>query len=148
MRKSTRWSRSSSSELDAMVMAPALPYLGNQGVKSDDNNPAPSKAKVDTGGSSFSESPKRLNFGDAQTLGIWNMFKNCDDPSAVTHMYRNYRDSKYCTVPKEHLRKMRDTMVRDMRENEAKASKPRKQTQTGRNCPTWNDPQLHIRRGA
>ena len=148
MRKSTRWNRSSSSELDAMVMAPALPYLGNQGVKSADNNPAPSKAKVDTGGSSFSESPKRLNFGDAQTLGIWNSLKNCDDPSHVSHMFRSYRDSKHCSVPRAILRHMRDVLIRDMREQNANSDNPRKQKQTGRNIPTWNDPQLHIRRGA
>jgi hypothetical protein len=147
MRKSTRWNRSAPHELDAMVMAPALPYLGDEGVSNRDNNPSPSKAKVDTG-ESFSESPKRLNFDDAQTLGIWNMFKNCDDPSAVAHTYRNYRDSKYCTVPKEHLRQMRDTMIRDMREHEAQSKRPRKQTQVGNNAPTWNSPQLHIRRGA
>jgi hypothetical protein len=43
---------------------------------------------------------------------------------------------------------MRDVMVSDMRENEAKAKKPRKQTQVGNNSPTWNDPSFHIRRGA
>ena len=128
-----------------MVMAPALPYLGDQGVKNQDNNPPPSQAKVDTG-ESFSES--RLNLGDAQTLGIWNMMKNADDPSHVAHLYRQYRDSKYCSVPKEHLRRMRDTMIRDMREHEKNAKRPRKQTQVGNNSPIWNDPQLHIRRGA
>ena len=146
MRKSTRWNRSEPHVLDEMVLAPALPYLGDQGVSNKDNNPTPSKAKVDTG-ESFSE-PKRLSLADPQTLAIWNFFKNADDPSHVAHLYRSNCQSKYCSVPKEHLRLMRDTMIRDMRENEAKAQKPRRQTQVGNNAPTWNDPQLHIRRGA
>jgi hypothetical protein len=129
-----------------MVMAPALPYLGDQGVKSIDNNPPPSKAKVDTG-ESFSE-PGRLNLSNPQTLGIWNLMKQADDPSHVSYIYRSHCDSKYCSVPKEHLRLMRDTMIRDMREHEAQAKKPRRQTQVGRNAPTWNDPSLQIRRGA
>ena len=146
MRKSTRWNRSEPHALDAMVMAPALPYLGDQGVKNKDNNPPPSQSKVDTG-ESFTE-PKRLSLGDPQTLAIWNFFKNADDPSHVSHIYRQYRDSKYCAVPKEHLRRMRDTMISDMREHEKTAKKPRRQIQVGNNAPTWNDPQLHIRRGA
>lgn len=146
MRTSTRWNRSPSNVLDQMVMAPALPYLGDSGVANADKNPEPSKAKVDTG-VSFTE-PSRLNLSDPQTLAIWNFFKTCDDPSHVAHTYRTYRDSKHCSIPKEHLRKMRDVMINDMREQEAKASKPRKQTQVGNNAPTWNSPQLHIRRGA
>lgn len=146
MRTSTRWNRSEPHALDAMVMAPALPYLGDQGVKSINNNPPPSKAKVDTG-ESFSE-PGRLNLSDPQTLGIWNLMKQADDPSHVSYIYRSHCNSKYCSVPKEHLRQMRDTMIRDMREHEAQAKKPRRQTQVGRNAPTWNDPSLQIRRGA
>jgi hypothetical protein len=146
MRKSTRWNRSEPHALDAMVMAPALPYLGDKGVSNKDNNPRPSQSKVDTG-ESFSE-PKRLSLADPQTLAIWNFFKNADDPSHVAHIYRQYRDSKYSTVPREHLRRMRDVMIADMRENEKNSSSRRKQTQVGRNAPTWNDPQLQIRRGA
>jgi len=119
------------------------------GVQSDDNNPEPSKAKVDTGVSNHSEEEMvRVNLADPQILGIWNMFKNADDPSHVSHLYRNYRASKYCTVPKNQLRRMRDVMISDMKEQNKQSEKPRKQTQVGRNAPTWNDPQLHIRRGA
>jgi hypothetical protein len=130
-----------------MVMAPALPYLGDQGVKSQSNNPSPSKSKVDTG-ESFAEPVGRLNLGNPETLAIWNFFKNADDPSHAAHIYRSYCNSKHCSVPKQHLRHMRDVIVSDMRENEKKTDKRRKQTQVGRNAPTWNDPQLHIRRGA
>jgi hypothetical protein len=146
MRNSTRWNRSEPNVLDAMVLAPALPYLGNQGVSNKENNPSPSRAKVDTG-ESFSEST-RLNLSDPQTLGIWNLMKQADDPSHVSHLYRQYRDSKHCSVPKEHLRRMRDVMVSDMREQEKSSPSRKKQTQVGRNAPTWNSPQFHIRRGA
>ena len=132
-----------------MVMAPALPYLGNSGVRNADNNPEPSKAKVDTGVSNHTEGGMtRVNLSDPQSLAIWNFFRNAEDPSHVSHIYRQYRDSKYCEVPKNHLRRMRDVMISDMRESEAKAKKPRKQTQVGRNAPTWNHPSLQIRRGA
>jgi hypothetical protein len=146
MRKSTRWNRSEPSALDAMVLAPALPYLGDKGVSNKDNNPQPSKSKVDTG-ESFSEST-RVNLADPQTLGVWNMMKNADDPSHVAFIYRSQCNSKHCSIPKEHLRRMRDVMIADMRENEKNSSSRRKQTQVGRNAPTWNDPQLQIRRGA
>jgi len=146
MRKSTRWNRSEPHVLDEMVLAPALPYLGDSGVSNKDNNPEPSKAKVDTG-ESFSE-PKHLSLADPQTLGVWNMMKNADDPSHVAFIYRSQCNSKYCSVPKEHLRHMRDTMVKDMREHERNSPTRRKQTQVGNNAPTWNSPQLHIRRGA
>ena len=43
------WKRSEATALDAMVMAPALPNLRPMGVKSLDNNPPPSKSKVDVG---------------------------------------------------------------------------------------------------
>lgn len=150
MRKSTRWNRSAPHELDAMVMEPALPNLRPMGVKNKDNNPPPSHAKVDTGVSNHSEEEDmvKVNLKDPQTLGIWNMFRNADDPSHVSHLYRQYKDSKYCAVPKNQLRRMRDVMIQDMRENEKKSANRRKQTQVGRNAPQWNDPQLHIRRGA
>jgi len=149
MRTSTRWNRSAPHELDAMVMAPALPYLGNSGVRNADNNPEPSKAKVDTGVSNHTEGGMtRVNLSDPQQLGIWNMFKGCDDPSHVSHMYRSYRDSDYCSVPKPILRHMRDTVIMDLKEQNKQSKKPRKQTQVGKNATTWNDPKLHIRRGA
>lgn len=149
MRTSTRWNRSPSHELDAMVMAPALPFLRPMGVHNADNNPPPSHSKVDTGVSNHAEGDMvRVNLADQQTLGIWNMFKTADDPSHVSHLYRNYKDSKYCSVPKDQLRRMRDVMIADMKEQNSKSDKPRKQTQVGNNAPTWNDPKLHIRRGA
>ena len=132
-----------------MVMAPALPNLRSSGVQSSNNNPEPSKAKVDTGVSNHSEEEMvRVNLADPQTLGVWNMFKNADDPSHVSFLYHNYKNSKHCSVPKNQLRRMRDVMISDMKEKNKESDKPRKQTQVGRNAPTWNDPQLHIRRGA
>lgn len=148
MRKSTRWNRSEPSALDQMVMEPFLPYLGDKGVRSANNNPSPSHSKVDTGVSFKEPKYQRINFADPQALAIWNFFRNADDPSHVAQIYRNYRDSKYCTLPKEHLRRMRDIMVSDMREHEKNSHKPRKQTQVGRNAPSWNSSDFHIRRGA
>lgn len=146
MRKSTRWNRSDSSALDAMVMAPALPYMGDSGVVNKANNPPPSRAKVDTGVSNHAEDSGRVNLKDAQTLGIWNLMKQADDPSHVSYLYRQYRDSKHCSVPKEHLRRMRDVMVSDMKEKEKETTSRRKQKQVGHNVPRWD--QLQIRRGA
>ena len=149
MRTSTRWNRSPSHELDAMVMAPALPFLRPMGVQSDDNNPPPSHSKVDTGVSNHSEGDMvRADLSDAQQLGIWNLMKQADDPSHVCHLYRSYKDSKYCTVPRAILRRMRDVMIADMKEQNKTSLNPRKQKQTGNNIPIWNDPKLHIRRGA
>ena len=90
----------------------------------------------------------RVNLADPETLGIWNMFKNADDPSHVSHLYRSYGGSKHCSVPKNQLRLMRDVMINDMKEHEKNSPNRRKQTQVGRNAPTWNSPQLHIRRSA
>ena len=147
MNNSTRYNRSSPTDLDAMVMAPALPNLAAAGVRSGPN-PPPSKSKVDTG-ESFSDSGIiKVNMSDPQQLGIWNMFKNCDDPSAVSHQYRSLRDSKNCSVAKPILRRMRDVMIQDMRENNSKEKNPRKQRQVGRNALHFNDPQLQFRRGA
>jgi hypothetical protein len=148
MRTSTRWDRSEHHELDAMVMAPALPNMRPMGVTNRDNNPSPSKAKVDTGVSFDEPEMVRVDLSDPQTLGIWNMFKNAEDPSHVCHLYRSYKGSKYCSVPKNELRRMRDVMISDMKERNSKSSKPLKQTQVGRNAPTWNHPSLQIRRGA
>jgi hypothetical protein len=90
----------------------------------------------------------RADLSNQEQLGIWNMFKGADDPSHVCHLYRSYKNSKYCSVPHNVLRRMRDVMISDMKEQEAKTKKPRRQTQVGHNAPTWNDPQLQIRRGA
>jgi hypothetical protein len=118
------------------------------GVQNKDNNPSPSLAKVDTGVSNHNEGMTRVDLKNAQALGIWNLMKNADDPSHVSHLYRQYKGSKHCSVPKDQLRRMRDVMISDMKEQNKTSSKPRKQTQVGRNAPTWNDPQLQIRRGA
>lgn len=76
---------------------------------------------------------------DTQAAGIWEFFMRCDDPSDVAHMYRSYRDSDRCTLPRENLRAMRDTMVNDMRESNRMSKKPRIQTQRGNNTPGYND---------
>jgi hypothetical protein len=53
---------------------------------------------------------------DSQVVGIWNMMLQSDDPSEVSRWYRSYRDSPHCSVPREKLRAMRDTMIIGMRE--------------------------------
>jgi hypothetical protein len=81
-----------------------------------------------------SEIESRLPAGtlaDAQALGVWNMMLQADDPGEVCRWYRTYRDSDHCTVPREKLRKMRDTMVEAMREANRKDGKPRKEKKAG-----------------
>jgi hypothetical protein len=93
----------------------------------------------------------KLNPGtlsDAQALGVWDMMLRADDPSEVSHLYRSYRDSGRCTLPKETLRHMRDVMVSDMREQNRKDPNPRVQTQRGRNTAAYNDGWQDHRRGA
>lgn len=68
---------------------------------------------------------------DAQSMGIWNMMLQLDDPSSVSHMYRSYRDSHRCTVPRQNLRSMRDAMILSMREANREDPKPRKERKTG-----------------
>ena len=68
---------------------------------------------------------------DPQALGVWNMMLQNDDPSDVAHTYRSFRDSKHCTVPREHLRAMRDAMVTSMREANRKDPNPRKEKKRG-----------------
>ena len=68
---------------------------------------------------------------DPQALGIWNMMLQCDDPSDVSHKYRSYRDSKQCSVPRQHLRSMRDTMITAMREANREDPNPRKEKKAG-----------------
>ena len=66
-----------------------------------------------------------------QELGIWSMLVQSDDPSEVSRWYRTYRDSKHCSVPREKLRAMRDTMVTAMREANREDSNPRKEKKKG-----------------
>ena len=68
---------------------------------------------------------------DAQTMGVWNMMLQSDDPSEVCRWYRTYRDSDHCTTPRQHLRSMRDTMIASMREANRKDSNPRKEKKAG-----------------
>jgi hypothetical protein len=84
---------------------------------------------------------------EAQTLGIWNMMLRCDDPGDVARTYRSYRDSKHCTVPRQKLRSMRDTMIADMRASNRKDPSPRKEKKMGVNIPTWWDA-MNPRKGA
>lgn len=70
-----------------------------------------------------SELEQRLPPGtlaDSQAMGIWNMMLQADDPSEIARWYRTYRDSKHCTLPREQLRAMRDTMITAMREENRK----------------------------
>ena len=85
---------------------------------------------------------------DHQSLGIWDMMTRADDPSAVSQLYRSYRDSNRCSLPKGKLRAMRDVMIQDMRETNKKDAKPRVQTQIGNNTPGYNDGWQDLRKGA
>lgn len=69
--------------------------------------------------------------GSAQALGIWDMMLRADDPAAVSHLYRSYRDSNRCTIPRQSLRHMRDVMITAMREANREDPKPRKERKTG-----------------
>jgi hypothetical protein len=68
---------------------------------------------------------------DPQSLGVWEMMWRNDDPSDVSHTYRTYRDSPHCTVPKQNLRAMRDTMITAMREANRQDPNPRKEKKAG-----------------
>jgi hypothetical protein len=68
---------------------------------------------------------------DPQALGVWEMMVRNDDPSDVAHTYRTYRDSPHCTVPKQNLRAMRDTVITAMREANRQDSNPRKEKKAG-----------------
>jgi hypothetical protein len=85
---------------------------------------------------------------DAQALGVWNMMLQCDDPSDVSHKYRSYRDSDYCSVPKERLRAMRDTMITAMREANREDPNPRKEKKKGKHYQGYNDGWMPERKGA
>jgi hypothetical protein len=85
---------------------------------------------------------------DAQALGVWNMMLQNDDPSDVSHTYRAFRDSSHCTVPREHLRAMRDTMVTAMREANRADPRPRKEKKKGVHYHTHPDGWMPKRTGA
>ena len=68
---------------------------------------------------------------DPQALGIWNLCLQADDPSEVAHWYRSYRDSEHCSVPRGHLRSMRDAMITAMREANREDPNPRKEKKAG-----------------
>ena len=88
------------------------------------------------------------SLSDAQALGVWNMMLQCDDPSDVAHKYRSYRDSSYCSVPREHLRSMRDAMITSMREANRKDPSPRKEKKAGVHYSTMPDGWMPRRTGA
>lgn len=68
---------------------------------------------------------------DPQALGVWNMMLRASDPSEVSHLYRSYRDSSHCAVPRESLRTMRDVMINAMRSENQKDPHPRKEKKAG-----------------
>ena len=76
---------------------------------------------------------------DAQALGVWNMMLQADDPSVVAFRYCSYRDSEHCSVPREKLRAMRDTMVTAMRESNRLDPSPRKEKKKGVHYNGYND---------
>ena len=86
--------------------------------------------------------------GDPQALGVWNMMLQNDDPSDVSHTYRSFRDSKHCTVPREHLRAMRDTMITAMRESNRQDPNPRKEKKKGKHYHHYPDGWMPRRKGA
>lgn len=85
---------------------------------------------------------------DPQAMGVWNMMLQNDDPSDVAHTYRSFRDSKHCTVPREHLRAMRDAMITSMREENRKDPNPRKEKKRGVHYSTMPDGWMPRRTGA
>jgi len=85
---------------------------------------------------------------DPQSLGVWNLMLQSDDPSEVAHRYRSYRDSDHCSVPKVKLRSMRDAMIISMREENKKDSNPRKEKKKGVHYNGYNNGWLPRRMGA
>jgi hypothetical protein len=85
---------------------------------------------------------------DPQALGVWNMMLQNDDPSDVSHTYRSFRDSKHCSVPRENLRIMRDTMVTSMREANRQDKNPRKEKKKGIHYHSYPDGWMPTRTGA
>ena len=85
---------------------------------------------------------------DPQALGVWNMMLQNDDPSDVSHTYRSFRDSKYCNVPRETLRSMRNVMISSMREANRQDPRPRKEKKAGIHYSTMPDGWMPRRTGA
>lgn len=77
---------------------------------------------------------------DAQSLGIWNMMLRTNDPTDVSHAYRSYRDSNNCTVPRQHLRAMRDVLIDGMKEMNRLDPKPRMTKRRGIHYGMSNNP--------
>jgi hypothetical protein len=67
-----------------------------------------------------------------QAYGVWSVLLQCDDPHDVAHKFRSYRDSNFCSIPREQLRAMRDTLILGMRESNKTSAKPLKEKQKGR----------------
>lgn len=85
---------------------------------------------------------------DPQALGVWNMMLRSSDPSEVSHLYRSYRDSDRCSVPRESLRSMRDTMINAMRSENQKDPHPRKEKKAGVHYDRMPDGWMPKRTGA
>ena len=85
---------------------------------------------------------------DPQALGIWNLCLRADDPSEVAHLYRSFRDSKTCSVPRQSLRAMRDVMISAMRSENQKDPKPRKEKKAGIHYDRMPDGWMPKRTGA
>ena len=79
---------------------------------------------------------------DPQALGIFNLMLQNDDPSDVSHTYRSFRDSQHCSVPRQHLRAMRDVMIQSMREANRQDPNPRKEKKAGVH---YDRPDMHSR---
>ena len=88
------------------------------------------------------------SLSDAQALGVWNMMLQNDDPSDVAHTYRSFRDSKHCSVPREHLRAMRDAMITSMREANKEDPNPRKEKKKGKHYHSHPDGWMPQRKSA
>lgn len=73
----------------------------------------------------------------AQSIGVWNMMLQADDPGEVARWYRSYRDSPHCALPREQLRSMRDTLITGMREANKKDDRPRKELKKGVHYPDY-----------
>ena len=74
-----------------------------------------------------------------QEMGVWSMILQSDDPSEVCRWYRSYRDSDYCSVPREKLRAMRDTMIQSMREANRNETNPRKEKKKNKHYPDYEN---------
>lgn len=77
--------------------------------------------------------------GNHEDRVTWGFMLRCNDPSEVSHTYRNYRDSPHCNVPKEKLRAMRDALIISMREYNREQGSPRKEKQKNRHYPDYEN---------